>query len=93
MAVEFDEHDASGVAHSMQVTTSLLPLGDRLRSVKVPTLLTVGTREERFLPLVEAQARLIPDLEIVELDAGHPVNAHDPDGWNAAVVAFLARHR
>lgn len=92
MAVEFEEHTTAGIAHSMEHTTALLPLGDRMAEVSVPTLLTVGTQEDKFLPLVH-RARRIPGVEIVELDAGHPVNAHDPDGWNAAVVDFLARHR
>lgn len=34
-----------------------------------------------------------PNLEVVELDAGHPVNAYDPTGWNAAVIRFLTTHR
>ena len=91
MAAEFDEHDAVGIANSMQYTNALTPLGDRLRQVSSPTLLTLGVQEDRFLPLVE-RARLIPRLEIVELPTAHPVNAHDPEGWNASVVAFVSRH-
>jgi len=91
MAAEFDEHDAVGIANSMEYTNALTPLGGRLGDVSVPTLLTVGVKEDRFLPLVE-RARLIPDLQIVELAVGHPVNAHDPVGWNDAVVAFLSGH-
>lgn len=64
---------------------------ERLRDVSVPTLLSVGRQEERFLPLVD-RVRTLPNLEVVELDAGHPVNAHDPAGWNAAVTRFLAAH-
>jgi 2-succinyl-6-hydroxy-2,4-cyclohexadiene-1-carboxylate synthase len=91
MAAEFDEHDAVGIANSIEFTNRDLPLGERLRDVSAPTLLTVGVQEDGFLPLVE-QVRLIPGLEIVELPAGHAVNAHDAEGWNAAVVAFLSRH-
>lgn len=92
LAAELGEHSADGVARAMTVTTASAPLGDRLREVSVPTLLTVGRQEERFLPLVE-RVRLIPHLEVVELDAGHPVNAHDPAGWNDAVCRFLSAHR
>jgi 2-succinyl-6-hydroxy-2,4-cyclohexadiene-1-carboxylate synthase len=88
---EIDEHDALGVANAMAITTARMPLGNRLTQVTRPTLLTLGVDEEPFLRLLP-QARLIPDLEIVELPASHAVNAHDPDGWNAAVVDFFIRH-
>ena len=91
LASELEEHTAGAVAYAMTVTTAGAPLGERLRDVSAPTLLTVGRQEERFLPLVD-RVRLIPNLEVVELDAGHPVNAHDPAGWNAAVTRFLAAH-
>lgn len=91
LAIEFEEHDASGVAESLYTTNARLPLGDRLTLVSRPTLLTLGMDEERFLPLVP-QAGLIPGLEVVELDGAHAVNAHDPVGWNAAVVEFIIRH-
>ncbi|MCP3992805.1 MAG: hypothetical protein GY724_27310, partial [Actinomycetia bacterium] len=54
--------------------------------------LTLGVDDERFSSLVP-QAKLIPGLEIVELDAGHAVNAHDPIGWNQAVIEFITRSR
>ena len=92
LADEFDEHDPIGIATSMAITSNRVPLGDRLEHVSRPTLLTLGVDEERFLPLV-SEARRIPGLEVVELDAAHAVNAHDPVGWNRAVVDFLGRHR
>jgi len=91
LAIEFDEHDATGIANSMTITTATLPLGERLTKVTRPTLLTLGVEEERFLRLVP-RARLIPNLEVVELAASHGVNTHDADGWNEAVAAFLTRH-
>lgn len=91
LAAEFDEHEAEGIAHSLITTNARLPLGDRLKDVSTPTLLTLGVDEERFLALMP-QVRLIPDLEIVELDGAHAVNAHDPEGWNAAATDFLERH-
>lgn len=91
LAAEFDEHTVDGIAYAMTVTTPSMPLGEGLSRISTPTLLTVGTLEERFLPLVE-RARAIPNLEVVELEAGHPVNAHDPEGWNQAVCRFLAAH-
>ncbi len=92
LAVEFEEHDVDGVATSMSVTSDRVALGDRLADVAVPTMLTLGVDEERFLPLLD-HARRIPGLEVVEVAAAHAVNAQNPDEWNAAVVDFLRRHR
>ena len=92
LAQEFDEHEAAGIANSMYTTNAGLPLGDRVEQVSRPTLLTLGVDEERFLALVPT-ARRIPGLEVVELAAAHAVNAHDPEGWNQAVVAYLGRYR
>ncbi len=92
LAVEFDEHDADGIATGMAITSNRVPLGDLLDDVSRPTLLTVGVDEERFLTLVP-EARRIPGIEVVELPAAHAVNSQDPAGWNAAVVEFLARHQ
>jgi hypothetical protein len=35
----------------------------------------------------------MPHLSVVELDAGHAVNAQDAQGFNAAVTAFLQKWR
>ncbi len=92
LVAEFAEHDAGGLAATMQYTNLTLPLGERVRAVSVPTLLTLGVREETFLPLLE-RVRWISGVEVVELDAAHPVNAQLPGPWNEAVVEFFDRHR
>ncbi len=92
LAAEFDGHESEGVARSFELTNRNLPLGERLRLVSRPTMLTVGVREQRFLPLVDT-ARLIPDIEIVEVDASHAVNAQNAEQWNPLAVDFLRRHR
>jgi 2-succinyl-6-hydroxy-2,4-cyclohexadiene-1-carboxylate synthase len=92
LAAEFDEHQTEGIARSFELTNRSLPLGDRLRQIVQPTLLTVGVDEERFLPLVE-QARLIPRLVLADIEASHAVNAQNPEQWNEAVVDFLRLHR
>lgn len=89
--VEFSEHDPVGIIGSFRHTNYSLPLGEALREIAVPTLLTNGIDEERFqhhMPRVN----WIPGIEIVELPASHAVNAHDPEGWNAAAVEFIGRH-
>ncbi len=91
LAREFGEHTTEGIVRTFEVTNRALPLGDQLASIATPSLLTVGVDEERFQPLIEV-ARLIPGIEIVDIEANHAVNAQNPDQWNAVVVEFLQRH-
>ncbi len=91
LAGEFSEHDATGLAASFRITNAELPLGERLRDVAVPTLLTNGTEEGRFQRLLPT-VRLIPGVEIADLPASHAVNAQDPAGWNAATTSFMRHH-
>jgi len=88
LAAEFGEHTDEGIIGSFRYTNYSLPLGDRLTEIAVPTLLTNGTDEERFQELLHRVA-LVPGIEVVDLPASHAVNAHDPEGWNAATVAFM----
>lgn len=91
LAAEFETHNPEGIAHNLTTTSRNSPLGDDLANLAVPTMLTVGVQEKRFLPLVDV-ARKIPEVEIVEIDASHAVNAQNPDQWNDAAVGFLTRH-
>lgn len=91
LSKEFGEHSAAGITASFRVTNFSLPLGESLPEISAPVLFTNGVEEERFqkhLPRV----KLIPQVEIVDLPASHAVNAHDPEGWNRAVVDFFKRH-
>ena len=92
LADEFSEHDPVGISGSFRYTNYSLPLGEKLRDIAAPALLTNGIDEERFQVHL-TRAKWIPGLEIVELPASHAVNAHDPEGWNAAVVEFISRDR
>lgn len=91
MAAEFEEHTAAGVAGSFAITNRHLALGDRVAEISRPTMLTVGTDEARFQPLVE-RARRIPGIEVVDVAASHAVNAQNGPDWNRLVVDFLRRH-
>ena len=62
------------------------------RTNRKPLALTVGVLEERFLPLFK-RARLIPGIEVVDIDAAHAVNAQNPAQWNKAVGVLLGRHQ
>lgn len=91
MVAEFEEHQTEGVVGSFAITNRHLALGERVLDVSVPTMLTLGTDEKRFLPLVD-QARRIPGIEIADVVASHAVNAQNGPDWNRVTVEFLSRH-
>ncbi len=64
---------------------------ERVRENRVPTLLVVGEREERFAEQRRYAEATMPKLEVVATDAGHAVNAEAWQPFNAAVTAFFAR--
>jgi 2-succinyl-6-hydroxy-2,4-cyclohexadiene-1-carboxylate synthase len=81
----------AGVARSLGVTAPGLSVLGRLGEIATPTLLVNGAREKSFQPLRDAAARAMADLEVVDLEGGHPINLDRPDEFNAAVRDFLER--
>ena len=79
----------SGVAQGLRYTAPGLSVIDRFAETAVPTLLVNGRREKSFQPVRDEAARLLPALQIVDLDGGHPVNLDQPEAFNAALRAFL----
>lgn len=66
-----------------------------LERISVPTLV-IASDEDRLYPpaLARAMARRIPGAELVEIQgAGHLSNLEQPERFNDAVLAFLARCR
>jgi pimeloyl-ACP methyl ester carboxylesterase len=63
---------------------------DGLPSVRVPTLVIVGDRDEPFLAPCRYMASKIPGarLEVVK-DAGHSANLDQPDAFNRVLRDFL----
>lgn len=59
----------------------------------VPILLVNGRYEKAFQPCVDEARKAIAGLEVVELEGGHSVNIEAPDGYNEAVLDFIARRR
>jgi len=84
-------HSPLGIARTSMYTTPDVSLYGRGAENRVPTLMCVGVREERFAEnrrYIEAHwAR----LEVVELNGGHGVNMDVPADFNAAVRGFFAR--
>jgi pimeloyl-ACP methyl ester carboxylesterase len=63
---------------------------DSLPSIRVPTLIVVGDRDQPFLAPSRYMARKIPDarLEIIK-DAGHAANLDQPEVFNRVLLEFL----
>jgi pimeloyl-ACP methyl ester carboxylesterase len=83
--------DPMGIANTGLYTIPGSSARGRIGENRVPTLLTVGRREQRF----EAHRRYaeahMPQLEVVALDGGHAVNIDAASAFNDAVVAFFRR--
>ena len=83
---------AQGLAHAargMLAQTDARVI-DSLPSIRVPTLVIVGDRDEPFVAPCEYMAKKIPGarLEVVH-DAGHSSNLDQPDAFNRVFVEFL----
>lgn len=84
-------HDPYGVAMTMQHTIANSAQGERLHENRVPTMLFCGTGETRFEASRRFAEARMPNLEIVEIDAGHAVAAENPEAFNCAALAYLGR--
>jgi pimeloyl-ACP methyl ester carboxylesterase len=86
--------DATGLAGSAR--GMLAQQNDRviqsLDSIKVPTLVLVGSNDTNFLAATDYMAAKIKgSTKVVIPDAGHAANLHQPARFNQAVEAFLAK--
>lgn len=57
-----------------------------------PLLMTVGRHERRFQAARAWAEANVPNLTLVELEAGHAVNMEDAEGFNRAWVEFIRAH-
>ena len=83
---------AQGLAHAargMLAQTDARVI-DALPSIRVPTLVVVGDRDDPFVAPCEYMAKKIPGarLEVVK-DAGHSSNLDQPEAFNRVFVGFL----
>lgn len=63
---------------------------DSLPGITVPTLVLVGENDAPFLGACEYMAKKIANARHVVIpNAGHAANIDEPEGFNAAVLAFL----
>ncbi len=81
----------AGFGNTMLYTVPQCSLRSRLGDTQVPTLMIVGRYDKRFAPLRDIAARMIPNLEIRDLEGGHAVNIDAADDFNSAVRDFVLR--
>jgi pimeloyl-ACP methyl ester carboxylesterase len=65
---------------------------DKLAELRVPVLLVNGRWETGFRAHVDEARAAIKHLEVVDLEGGHAINIEQPEGFNDAVLDFVARH-
>jgi non-heme chloroperoxidase len=63
-------------------------------AIKVPALLIRGGRSPEFFgAILTGLARCLPDAQVIVVqDASHTVPGENPEGFQAAVLPFLAKH-
>ena len=81
-----------GAANAMRYTLPEVSVREEIHKNKVPTLLVCGRLEKRFKPFRDYAEAHMPLLEIVDLDAGHPVNIEAAEGFNDSLAAFFRKH-
>jgi pimeloyl-ACP methyl ester carboxylesterase len=85
-------HSPIGLANTGLYTVPPSSVRERVSETRVPSLLVVGEREQRFTEHRHYAEEYMPTLEVVTLDAGHAVNLEAEDAFNEAVVSFLVHH-
>ena len=67
---------------------------DMARAIAAPVLLSNGARSQRFFfRIIDQLAACLPNSEkIVVAQSAHTVPSENPDAYDQAVLAFLARH-
>lgn len=81
--------DPQAIADSYRHFNVDASVREAARSLAVPTLMVCGSYEKRFAPHRDYAAGHLPDLRVVDLPAGHAVNAERHEEFNAAVAGFL----
>lgn len=77
------------IAESYRYLNPESSVRDQLANMRVPTMLACGRYEKRFSPLRDYAAEHFPGLEIVDMEAGHPVNIQAADAFNEHATRFF----
>jgi pimeloyl-ACP methyl ester carboxylesterase len=89
LTADAELHEPAGVARTFRHTVPASPVHSLVATNRVPALLVVGRHERGFAPARRYAEAVMPQLTVVEADAGHAVNAEDAPCFNTAVAAFL----
>lgn len=85
--------DTHGLARSLRTmgTGNQEPLDEALRQCRVPTLIVVGERDEKFLREAHRLLAALPTAELaVVADAGHAVHLEQPERTASLIRRFLS---
>lgn len=91
LAREADAIDIETYLRLIGLTSPALSFYGRRAGPAVATLLINGRHEKAFQECRNELAEAWPQMEIVDIDGGHAVNIENPDGFDAALIAFLDR--
>lgn len=83
---------ATGLAHAARgmLAQTDARIINHLASLQLPVLLLTGAKDRAFLGATDYMAARIPGaVKVLVPDAGHAVNMHQPEAYNAAVRDFL----
>jgi len=92
LMADADLLDPEAMARAMEITVPGTAAMHRLEELRLPTLLINGRWEKRFQAHLPALRAGIPQLEVVDLEGGHSINAEQPEGFDRALLDFLDRH-
>ena len=84
-------HSPKGIALTTEYTNPNAPVREAVKKNQVPSLFLFGKYEKRFQqhrPYIEQE---MPLLDLVECEAGHPVNMQAAETFNEAVREFVQR--
>ena len=82
--------DPKGIANTVRYTTPAASVRHDLAANRVPAILACGRFERRFQPHREFVVANMPQLTVVDMDAGHAVNMQATEQFNRAVIDFLS---
>ncbi len=93
LATGGQHRSAQGLAHAARGMLAQFDsrVIDALPSIKVPTLIIIGEKDEPFLAGSRYMTDKIPNARLEAIEgAGHASNIDQPDAFNRALLEFLA---
>ena len=85
---------AEGLARAARGTLAQFDsqVAESLPSIRVPTLVLAGERDEPFLAATDYMAAKIPNAtKVLIAGAGHAANIEQPQAFNREVHSFLSK--